>query len=113
MAPHCQVSNLLPIGCLIVVCDQAYHSHVVSKLNDGVEVMHDHTVVGEQRVQEGTKHTPLRVPVFKISMEDVLMPSGFSFRRELFSPRDFSLGRSFEGTMGLNAELSSMNSILT
>ena len=24
-APHCQLSDLLPIGCLIVVGDQAYH----------------------------------------------------------------------------------------
>ena len=24
LAPHCQVSDLLPIGCLIVVGDQAY-----------------------------------------------------------------------------------------
>ena len=25
LAPHCQVSDLLPIGCPIVVGDQAYH----------------------------------------------------------------------------------------
>ena len=25
LAPHSQVSDLLPIGCLIVVCGQAYH----------------------------------------------------------------------------------------
>ena len=38
LAPHCQVSDLLPIGCLIVDCDQAYHCCVVCKLNDGVGV---------------------------------------------------------------------------
>ena len=36
LATHCQVSDLLPIGCLIVVGDQTYHCCVVSKLNEGV-----------------------------------------------------------------------------
>ena len=36
LAPHCQVSDLLPIGGLIIVSDQAYHCCVVSKLKDGV-----------------------------------------------------------------------------
>ena len=54
LAPHCQVSDLLPVGRLIVVGDQAYYCCVVSKHNDGVGVM------GKQGVQEGTKHAPLR-----------------------------------------------------
>ena len=54
MAPHCQVSDLLPISCLIVVGDQAYCC-VVSRLNDGVGVKLGHAVVGEQGVQEGIK----------------------------------------------------------
>ena len=36
LAPHSQVSDLLPIGCLLIVGDQAYHRRVISKLNDGV-----------------------------------------------------------------------------
>ena len=36
LAPHSQVSDLLPIGRLIVVGDQAYHYCVISKFNDGV-----------------------------------------------------------------------------
>jgi hypothetical protein len=32
-----------------------------------------HTVVDEQGVQEGTKHTPLRVPVLMFSVKDVLL----------------------------------------
>ena len=59
LAPHCQFSDLLPIGCLIVVSGQAYHCCVVSKLNDGVGVVFGHAVVGEQGVQKGTKYTPL------------------------------------------------------
>ena len=39
LAPHCQFSDLLLIGCLIVVGDQAYHCCVVSKPNDGVGVV--------------------------------------------------------------------------
>jgi hypothetical protein len=56
LAPHYQVSDFLPIGCIIVV------GCVVSKLNDGVKVMFGHTVVGEQGVQEGTKYTALSGP---------------------------------------------------
>ena len=76
-----------------------------SKLNDGVEVM------GNQGVQEGTKHAPLRG-----SLVDVLLPtlttwgrpvrkSRIQLQRELLSPRVLSLVMSFEGTMVLNAEL--------
>ena len=57
-APHCQFSDLHPIGGLIVVSDQAYHCCVVSKCN-GVGVVVGHAVAGEQGVQEGTKYTPL------------------------------------------------------
>ena len=52
LAPDGQVSDLLPIGCLFVV----------GKLNDGVGVVHDHAVMSEQEVQEGTEHAPLRGP---------------------------------------------------
>ena len=33
LAPHCQVSDLLPVGILIVVDDQAYHRCVVGKVS--------------------------------------------------------------------------------
>ena len=49
LAPHCQFSDCLPIGCSIVVGEQAYyHCCVVRKLNDGVGVVFGHTVVGKQ-----------------------------------------------------------------
>ena len=54
------VSDLLPIGCLIIVCDQACHCYVISKLNDGVGVVPGRSVIREQGVQEGTEHAPLR-----------------------------------------------------
>jgi hypothetical protein len=38
LAPHYQITDL-PIGCLIVIRDQAYHRHVVSKLIEGVGVV--------------------------------------------------------------------------
>ena len=49
LAPHCQISDLLPICCLIIVGEQAYHCCVVSKLNDDVGVMFGHAVMGEYR----------------------------------------------------------------
>ena len=39
LIPHGQVSDLLAIGCLIVVGDQDYHCCVIAKLNDGVGVV--------------------------------------------------------------------------
>ena len=62
LAPHCQVTDLLPIGCFIVVGDQANHRCVISKLNDGVGVVHGNAVICEQGEQEGTKHAPLKDP---------------------------------------------------
>ena len=116
LAPHCQVSDLLPIGCLIVSGDQAYHRLVNGKLNDGVGVVLGLAVMGEQGVQQGTKHKPLRGPVLRISVAYVLLPtlttwgrlvrkSMIQMQREVFSPRVLSLVMSFEGTIVLNAEL--------
>ena len=59
---HGQVSDPLPIGCLIVVGNQAYHCCVFGKLNDGVGVVPGHAVMSEQGVQDGTEHTSLRGP---------------------------------------------------
>ena len=79
--------------------------------------MFGHTVVNEQGVQEGSKHTPLRGP----SVEDqscrrvVAYPYHLGMARQevqdpaaeggVFSPRVLSLLMSFEGTMVLKAEL--------
>ena len=62
LAPLGQVSDLLPIGCLVVVVDQAYHCCVIGKLNDGVGAVPGRAVMSEQGVQEGTEHAPLRGP---------------------------------------------------
>ena len=109
LAPHCQISDLLPIGCLIVIGDHAYHQHVVAKLNDGVGV------VCEQGVQEGTKHASLRGLRVEGQRADLLLPtlttwgrpvrkSRIQLQREVFNPR-VSLVMNLEGTMVLNAEL--------
>ena len=50
LAPHCQVSELLPIGCLIIIGDQAYHRLVVGKLNDGVGILDMFLVVESIRL---------------------------------------------------------------
>ena len=42
------VTDLLSISGLIIVGDQAYHSRVVRKRNDGVGVVRGHAVIGEQ-----------------------------------------------------------------
>ena len=50
LAPHCQVSDVFPIGCLMVGGAQAYHCCVISKLNDGFGVMPVRAVMSEQGV---------------------------------------------------------------
>ena len=49
-------SSLLAVSSLSVIRP----STVVYKLNDGVGVVPGHAIVGEQGVQEGTEHAPLR-----------------------------------------------------
>ena len=61
LASYSQVSDH-PIGCLVIVGDQAYHCCVMGKLNDGVGVVPGRAVMSEQGVQEGTEHAPLRGP---------------------------------------------------
>jgi hypothetical protein len=36
LAPHVKVSDIIPIGCLVIVGDQAYHCCVIGKLDDAV-----------------------------------------------------------------------------
>jgi hypothetical protein len=100
LAPHSQVSDLLPIGCLIVVGDQAYHCCVIGKLDDGVGVIPGHAVMSKQGVPWRMCCLPTLAtwgwPVRK---------SRIQLEREVFSPRVLSLVMSCEGTMVLNAEL--------
>ena len=108
LAPHGQFSDLLPISCLIVVGDQAYHRCVASKLNDGVGVVFGHAVMDEQVVQEGTKYTPLRGPRVKEQRGRRVVAYSYHLgaaRQEVQAGRVLSLAMSFVGTMVLNAEL--------
>ena len=50
LAPHGQVSDLLPIGCSVIVGDQVYHCCVIRKLNDGFGVVPGRAVMSEQGV---------------------------------------------------------------
>ena len=62
---HHTARSLTSSLCLIVVGDQAFYRCVVDKLNDGVGVVLDYAVIGEQGLQEGTKYAPLRGPRVK------------------------------------------------
>ena len=121
LAPHYQVSDLLPIGCLIIVSDQAYYRCVVGKLDDGVGVVSGHTVVGNKGVQEGTNYTPLRgssvedqhgrcVVTYPYHLGAAVRKSRIQLQMEVFSPRVLSLVMSFEGTMELNAVVNEQHS---
>jgi hypothetical protein len=67
--------DLLPIGCLIIIGDQAYHFCVVCKLNDGVGVVLGHAVMGEQGVQEGTEYAPLTGPHVEVQRLRCVVPT--------------------------------------
>ena len=71
-----------------------------------------HAVMGEQGVQKGTEHAPLRAPVLRITVADVWLPTlttwgqpvrkfRIQLHREVFSPSVLS----FVGTIVLNAEV--------
>ena len=50
---------LFPVGCLIVVADEANHCGVICELDDGVGSMYSSAVVGEEGVEKRTQHTAL------------------------------------------------------
>ena len=70
--------------------------------------------MGEQGVQEGTEHAPLRGPRVEAQRGKCVVTyphhlgaarQEVQLQREMFSPRVLSLVMSFEGTMLLNTEL--------
>ena len=76
--------------------------------------------MSEQGIQEGTEHATLRGPCVEDQRGRCVVTYPYhlgwhriQLQREVFSPRVLSLVMSFEGTMVLNTEMSSMNSILT
>ena len=114
-APHCQVTDILPLGCLIIVVDQAYHRCVISKLDD--DVLLSHAFMGEYR--KGLSTHPCGGPVLRVSLVEVMLPtfntwgrpvrkSKIQLQREVFSPRVLSFVTSLDGTMLLNAECSQL-----
>lgn len=58
-APGGQVLYLLPVGCLIIVADEADHRVVVHKWDDGVGSMYRSAVLGEEGVAGWAQHTAL------------------------------------------------------
>ena len=101
LAPHCEVSDLIPIGYR----HQAYLHFLNSNLNEGVGVVCGHAVMGEQGV-----HTPLRDPRVDVAWRRCCFlpsPPGGSPSESPGPSRKgiLSLVMSLEGTMGLNAEL--------
>ena len=76
LAPQCQFSDLLPIVSSLVVIRP---KTVVPSAN-GVGVVFANAVLGEQGVQEGTTYTPMRAPVLRISVADMLLPTLTTWR---------------------------------
>ena len=113
LAPPGQVSDFLPIGCLVIVSDTVVSSANVMMVLESCLAMQ--SWVNREHRRELSTH-PWGAPVLRISMADVLLPtlttwgrpvrkSRIQLQREVFSPRVLRLVMSFEGTMVLNAEL--------
>ena len=117
LAPLPQGPHLLPLGCLVIVGNQAYCCCVVSKLDDCVGGVRDYAVMGEQGVQEWTEHAPLWGPCVKdqrsggvvsylhhlraVAHQDVQD----SVTQGGVQTQGPSIMRSLEGTVELKAEL--------
>lgn len=93
-----------------------FNDYLMMKCNDAGVVLGGHTVIGEQRVEERTQHTPRGIPVLPVLELDVwlwtLTDWGLSVRkfsnklqREGVSPSVRSLSVSLWGITVLNAEL--------
>lgn len=59
LMPLCQGCDLLSVGHLVVIGDQADDVSIVRKLNDDVGAIGGHAVMCEQGEQEGAEHTAL------------------------------------------------------
>lgn len=59
MSLRCQSSDLLSVGPLVAVSDQADDGRVVSELYDDVGASSGHTVVRQQGAQERAEHAAL------------------------------------------------------
>ncbi len=124
-APHSQAAHLAPVVCLISVADETHHSRVIRKFNEEVGVVWRCAVMGQQSEEEGAQHTSLGGgAVFSVMVLDVLLPtrtawgllvrkSNSQLHSDVLSPSWTNLWMSCWGMIVLNAELKSMNSILT
>ncbi len=123
-APPGQAAHLAPVVCLISVANETHHSRVIRKLNEKVRVVWRCAVVGQQSEEEGAQHTSLGGPCvqcdgagcFNADRTAWGLPvrkSNSQLHREVLSPSWTNLWVSCWGMIVLNAELKSMNSILT
>ncbi len=103
LALICQGSDLLSVSHL-----QADDGRVISRLDDGVGAVGGHTVIREQGEQDGAEYAALR----GACLDSQGGGCGAAYQHSL-TPTSLSLVTSLEGTMVLNAELQSMNRILT
>lgn len=59
MAPFWHTSDLLSVGCLISVCDEAQDGCLTSNLENDAGTVIDNTVMSEQTVELGAEYTSL------------------------------------------------------
>ena len=120
LAPPSQVSDLLPIGGLVIVGDQACCEAPTDVSSAKLMMVLESSLAMQSWVnreyRRGLSTHPWGAPVLRISMADISLPTlttwwrpvrkyRIQFQRKVFSPRILSLVMSFECTMVLNAEL--------
>ncbi len=75
VAPVSQGVHLFSVSQFIIIGDQTDHRSVIRKFDDDVGAVRGYTVVRVQRVQERAENTALRAPVFRVSEEEMLLPT--------------------------------------
>ena len=114
------VKYLIPICYFVLISDQAHHRGVICKLDYGIGAINRGAVVSEEREEQRPQHTTLR----HASVQEERLPhltawgllvrkSIIQLQSELLMPSWLSLEISLEGITVVNAELKSINSILT
>jgi hypothetical protein len=115
LASNCQVSNLLPVGCLLAIGDQSYHHRVIIMLIMLLKSCAVTQLWVNREYRRGLSTHPWGSPVLRISVADVLLhtlptwgrpvrKSRIQLQREVLSCRVLRLVMALEGTMVLNAE---------
>ncbi len=115
--PFSQLCHFLSVVCFIFVANETYHCCVISEL-DVVGAELGSAVMGQQCEEQRLSTQPCGATVLSVVVLEVLWPTRLTEVFRLKSPGSYYRGNlvylwAVVGLLCMNAELKSMNSILT